>query len=98
MCLGALRGEHSLKVARSARAVQRFPVSSFADLGGHGSRAPKPHSLSAHTAVKPPEPVDSTEVQAKQKHKLVIPEVVEEVSQKISALVSEGVLMVYTDF
>ena len=25
MCLGALRGEHSLKVARSARAVQRFP-------------------------------------------------------------------------
>ena len=27
MCLGALRGEHSLKVARSARAVQRFPLS-----------------------------------------------------------------------
>ena len=26
MCLGALRGEHSLKVARSARAVQRFPL------------------------------------------------------------------------
>ena len=25
MCLGALRGEHSLKVARSARAVQRLP-------------------------------------------------------------------------
>ena len=25
MCLGALRGEHSRKVARSARAVQRFP-------------------------------------------------------------------------
>ena len=27
MCLGALPGEHSLKVARSARAVQRFPRS-----------------------------------------------------------------------
>ena len=27
MCLGALRGEHSLKVSRSARAVQRFPLS-----------------------------------------------------------------------
>ena len=27
MCLGALRGEHSLKVARSARALQRFPHS-----------------------------------------------------------------------
>ena len=27
MCLGALRGEHSLKVARSARAVQRLPQS-----------------------------------------------------------------------
>ena len=26
MCLGALRAEHSLKVARSARAVQRFPL------------------------------------------------------------------------
>ena len=26
MCLGALRGEHSLKVARSARAVQGFPL------------------------------------------------------------------------
>ena len=26
MCLGALRGEHSLKVARSVRAVQRFPL------------------------------------------------------------------------
>ena len=26
MCLGALRGEHSLKVARSARAVQRLPL------------------------------------------------------------------------
>ena len=25
MCLGALRGEHSLKVARSARTVQKFP-------------------------------------------------------------------------
>ena len=26
MCLGALRGEHSLKVARSARAMQRLPL------------------------------------------------------------------------
>ena len=26
MCLGALQGEHSLKVARNARAVQGFPL------------------------------------------------------------------------
>ena len=29
MCLGALRGEHSLKVARSSRAVEGFPLSRF---------------------------------------------------------------------
>ena len=31
VCLGALRGEHSLKVARSARAVQRLPLSKYAN-------------------------------------------------------------------
>ena len=57
----------------------------------------KPRSLSPQAVVRPPGPAASPEVQVRQKCKLVNPKVVEDVSQKISELVSEGVLMVYTD-
>ena len=36
MCLGALRGEHSLKVARWARAGQTFPLGDHPPGGGGG--------------------------------------------------------------